>query len=335
MKRIIALVIISFLAQPALASNKPLPSVMAPLATNALLLDIIKPSPELLLVVGEHGHILTSSDAKQWQQAQVPLQSTLTRAYFVNPQLGWVVGHDASILHSKDGGLSWQIQQFLPELEKPLFDIIFKNSLEGIAVGAYGQFFRTIDGGKHWQFEFHQELLHPDDLEYLEELKQEDEQYYLDERSSILPHFNRILRDGKTLYLVGEIGFMATSTDFGVSWKQQDEIYQGSFFDLAKTPQGGFLVAGLRGNAFVQTSPSAPWQRSKTDTTALINAIVVNGQRMFLLGNNGVLLETRDNGNSYQQHLQPDGKALIDGVLFDGKIIAVSDVGIKTIELMK
>ena len=228
------------------SAKEPMASISAPLASQSLLLDIVNVEHKILVAVGQHGHILYSTDAKNWQQAQVPIQSTLTSVFFVNAKLGWAVGHDASILHSNDGGRSWTIQQYKPELEKPLLDVFFKTASEGIAVGAYGQFFRTNDGGKTWKNEFHNEFLLQDDIDYLNDLKSEDEVAYLDEIASILPHFNRIFVDGSTSYLVGEIGLIAKSNDFGVSWQKFDEIYQGSFFDVTKTAKGNLLLVGLR-----------------------------------------------------------------------------------------
>ena len=142
--------------------------------------------------------------------------------------------------------------------------------------------------------------------------------------------------DGRTLYLVGEIGLIAKSNDFGASWQKLDEIYQGSFFDITRTQQGNLLVAGLRGNVYRSLRNGTPWTRSETNTTALINSIVLSDDnRVFLLGNGGVLLESKDDGVSYVMHSQTDGKALVAGVWFKEQIIAVSDVGIKTIEVMK
>lgn len=309
-------------------------SVEAPLASKSLLLDITKVGLTKLVVVGEHGHILLSSDAVNWQQAIVPVQTTLTSVFFIDSMLGWAVGHDAIILNTIDGGLTWKIQQYKPELEKPLLDIVFKNPSEGLAIGAYGLSFRTQDGGVTWQNEFHSEFLLPDDAEYLAELKAEDEEAYLDEASSILPHFNRLVIDGRTLYMVGEIGLIAKSNDFGVSWLPFDEIYQGSFFDMARTIQGNLLVVGLRGHVFRSLKNGTPWQLRQTNTTSLINDIVLSDdERIFLLANNGTLLESVDDGQSYRLILQKDGKALIAGVWFNGQLIAVSDVGIKTISL--
>ena len=311
-----------------------LPAVKAPLANKSLLLDITKAGETKLVAVGERGHIIYSTDALHWQQANVPLQSTLTSTFFINDSLGWAVGHDATILHTQDGGLNWQVQQYLPSLEKPLLDVVFKTPQEGIAIGAYGLFFRTSNGGKTWVSEFHSEFLFPDDVEYLAELKQEDEEAYLDEASSILPHFNRLTTDGRTLYMVGEIGLIAKSNDFGKSWQPFDEIYQGSFFDITRTRHGNLLVVGLRGHVFRSLQNGAPWQQRQTNTTALINDIVLGDKEsIFLLANNGILLESLDDGQNYRLRTQKDGKALIAGVWFNGQLVVVSDVGVKVIAL--
>ena len=311
-----------------------LPSVKARLASKSLLLDITKVGLTKLVAVGEHGHIILSSDAINWQQSQVPVQTTLTSVFFFDSKLGWAVGHDATILNTIDGGLTWEVQQYKPELEKPLLDIVFKTPSDGLAIGAYGLSFRTSDGGKTWKNEFHSEFLLPEDSEYLAELKQEDEEAYLDEASSILPHFNRLILDGRTLYMVGEIGLIAKSNDFGVNWLPFDEIYQGSFFDMARTRQGNLLVVGLRGHVFRSLKNGTPWQQRHTNTTALINDIVLtDDNRILLLANNGTLLESEDDGQNYRLRIQKDGKALIAGVWFNGQLIAVSDVGVKQISL--
>ena len=313
------------------AAEQPKPAEIMPLASHTLLLDITKVNNSSLVAVGQHGIILLSTDAKHWRQASVPVQTTLTAVTFVGKQ-GWVVGHDAVILHSSDAGETWQIQQRLPQLQKPLLDIAFKDQLHGIAIGAYGQFYRTNDGGKTWKFEFHDEFLNASDAKYLADLKQHDETAYLDERSSILPHFNRIFQDGVTLYLVGEMGTTARSNDFGRSWQLFNNFYQGSLFDIARTQQGNLLAVGLRGHVFRSLRNGSPWESIATHTTALLNAIVLaNDNRIFVLGNNGSLLVSDDDGVSFKELIQHDGKSLIAGVWFKHELVAVSEVGIKVI----
>ncbi len=330
MQRLLAFLFSSLFFLPALSEQ--LPSIQAPLASKSLMLDIVNVDNKQLVAVGERGHILLSNDAITWRQANVPVRATLTSVYFIDNVHGWAVGHDATILFTQDGGENWKIQQFLPEKEKPLLDVVFKDQNQGLAIGAYGQQYRTLDGGKNWIPEFHGEFLFPEDLAYLEELKSEDEEAYLDEQSSILAHFNGIFKDGRTLYMVGEVGLIAKSNDFAKQWLPLEEIYQGSFNDIIRTQQGNLLVVGLRGNIFRSLKNGTPWQHIKTPTQALLNAVVLgNNGDIYVLGNNGVILESRDDGVTFTLNAQSDGKALINGVLFNDKLVVVSEVGIKVI----
>ncbi len=336
MKQTVAALLASFLVGHASAAINPEPAIMAPLAEKSLLLDIQGIEQSLLVAVGERGHILRSYDGNEWIQSAAPVQSTLTGVFFIDGKNGWAVGHDATILHSTDSGVTWEIQQYSPSKEKPLLDVLFKDENQGIAVGAYGMFYRTEDGGKTWIEEFHEEFLPIDDVEYLNELKLEDEEAYLDERAAILPHFNRVVRDGRTLYLAGEMGLIAKSNDFGKHWEPYNEIYQGSFFDMERTQSGNLLVAGLRGNVFRSLRNGTPWQHIDTKTTSLLNDIVLTtDDRVLLLGNNGTLLISDDDGRNFRSRPQRDGKALIAGTWYRDSLVAVSEIGIKKITIAK
>lgn len=319
----------SVLAQPPQAESSP--ARIERLASQSLLLDITQVDNKFAIAVGERGHILRSTDGDNWQQSQVPVQATLTKVFFVDAEYGWAVGHDATILITKDGGVTWSVQQFIPKIQRPLFDVYFSDRLNGVAIGAYGLMYRTSDGGESWASEFHEELLIPDDRDYLQELKAEDYDAYLDERSSILPHFNRLLVDGKTLFLAGEIGLLAKSNDVGRTWELLDEIYMGSFFDIARTQAGNLLVVGLRGNVFHSRDNGTSWQHVDTGTTALLNKILLVNNKINVLGNAGIVLTSENDGLNFEKQVQEDGKALISGISFQGKIIATSEVGIKVI----
>jgi photosystem II stability/assembly factor-like uncharacterized protein len=343
MKRILTVIIGSVLlfqlpsyASDYLLSNQSLmnkTAMKSHLASKSLLLDIEKISEDKLVVVGEYGHILLSDDGEKWEQANVPVQSTLTAVSFYNDTLGWAVGHDATILHTVDGGKSWNIQHNQPELEKPLLDVLFKNPQEGIAIGAYGLVLRTIDGGNTWNKEFHDEFLSLDDKDYLDELKAEDTVAYDDEVAFILPHFNRLVKDSNNLYLLGEVGLIAKSSDFGVTWHKFDEIYQGSFYDLGRTQSKNLLAVGLRGNIFRDTGNSAEWEKINSGTTALLNDVVFGKNAdVFILGNNGTVLFSNDNGETFRNQIENDGKALIAGVWFHNQLIVVSEIGVKIVD---
>jgi len=217
-----------------------------------------------------------------------------------------------------------------------LLDVLFKDVNNGIAIGAYGMFYRTDNGGKTWTEEFHEEFLPLEDIEYLNELKMEDEESYLDERASILPHFNRIVQDGRTMYLAGEMGLIAKSNDFGVTWEPYQNIYQGSFFDMERTQSGNLIVAGLRGNIFRSLRNGTPWSHVQTKTTALLSDIVLtDDDRVLVVGNNGVLLISDDDGLTFRLRPEHDGKAMIAGTWYKNALYAASEVGIKKITIAK
>ena len=65
-------------------------SIMAKLAGQSMLLDGVS-RDGLMAAVGERGHILISTDGKQWQQVAVPTRQTLTGVYFQDKKNGWVV----------------------------------------------------------------------------------------------------------------------------------------------------------------------------------------------------------------------------------------------------
>jgi hypothetical protein len=82
----------------------------SPLASRTLLQAVAKAGSRLV-AVGPRGHIVVSSDrGTTWKQAPVPVSSDLTAVYFADSENGWAVGHDGVVLHSANGGQSWQVQ---------------------------------------------------------------------------------------------------------------------------------------------------------------------------------------------------------------------------------
>ncbi|WP_102795374.1 WD40/YVTN/BNR-like repeat-containing protein [Bowmanella denitrificans] len=303
------------------------PAFVAPLADQSLLLDVAA-TAEGIIAVGERGHILLSSDASNWQQQTVPVSSTLT-SVTVQGQRIWAVGHDAVIIASVDNGHSWQIQNYQPELEKPLMDVLFLDENHGLAIGAYGLFYRTTDGGANWQREPHIELLDEDDIQYLQDLKQEDESLYEQELSSILPHFNRLSRAGETLYLAGEAGLLAASQDQGRSWQRMEIDYYGSFFDIRQTTDNRLLAAGLRGHLFEYQAQDG-WQELPTNMKSSLNSIVpLADGHTLVVGNNGYLIWLND---ELQVQQTEEEKAVLNALPVGDKVIAVTETGIRFLQ---
>src|SRR5207245_7237674 len=70
---------------------------------------------------------------------------------FTDPDNGWAVGEFSTVLHSADGGKSWQVQTGGDRTGKqaPYFAIAFGGH-EGLVVGQSGAALESSDGGKTW-----------------------------------------------------------------------------------------------------------------------------------------------------------------------------------------
>ena len=187
-----------------------------------------------IVAVGERGYVLLSDDAgRTWRPVRTPLQATLTAVYFADDKSGWAVGHDAVILHTEDGGESWRIQDYAPDLQSPLLDVWFADAKQGLAIGAYGLFLETWDGGETWSSR---------------QISEDD------------AHHNAIVEavDGR-LYIAGEYGRILRSSDRGETWRALASPYEASFFGILAPPDGTLLVFGLRGRAYRSEDGGTTW----------------------------------------------------------------------------
>ena len=122
-----------------------------PLVPESMFLDITYTEDGELVAVGERGHVMISEDGVVWEQAEVvPTQVTLTTVEGRNGRL-WAAGHDAVIITSGDHGRTWTLENHDPERQQAVMDLYFTDEFNGVAIGSYGLYLRTIDGGRTWE----------------------------------------------------------------------------------------------------------------------------------------------------------------------------------------
>ncbi|WP_085656761.1 YCF48-related protein [Pseudomonas sp. B11(2017)] len=259
-------------------------------AAKSLMLDVVHAGARLV-AVGDRGHILYSDDqGKTWIQAKVPTRQLLTAVYFVDDRHGWAVGHDAQILASEDGGLTWTKQFEDLKREAPLLDVWFKDASSGIAVGAYGALLETTDGGQHWE-------------DISDRLDNED-QYHLNAIAAV--------KDAG-LFIVGEQGSMFRSADWGQTWEKLEGPYEGSLFGVIGTAQPQTLLAyGLRGNLYRSTDFGGTWEQVELKAArgslefGLSGATLLDDGSIVIVGNGGSVISSSDNGETFSVFNRPD-----------------------------
>ncbi|MEZ5540283.1 MAG: YCF48-related protein [Pseudomonadales bacterium] len=84
----------------------------------------------------------------------------------------------------------------------PLMDVWFRDAQTGFAVGAFGEFITTTDGGVTW-------------ASVADRLNNPDKN-----------HLNAVVGQGDLMYIVGEAGQVLRSTNGGVNWTQLESPIQ-------------------------------------------------------------------------------------------------------------
>ena len=280
-------------------------AVPAPLAIESLLLDGAAAGSRLV-VVGERGHALVSSDGGvSWQQSRVPTQALLTAVHLHDERTGWVVGHDAVVLRTHDGGESWELVHHAPEEERPLLDVWFRDERHGFAVGAYGYFLATEDGGNTWT----SRAISEDDF-----------------------HLNAIAPAGdERLFIAAEAGVAYRSDDGGGTWSELPSPYSGSWFGTLPLDGNRVLLAGLRGHLFRTEDAGETWTRVPTGTRAtLTGAYRLPSGEVLVTGLEGTVLISRDEGRSVTFTRLPSRAGISSALpLPGGGVLLIGEFGVR------
>lgn len=104
---------------------------------------------KLLLAITFLGINLIGFSQTYWEEIQnVEPYGALNKVVFVNSQSGWAFGQNGIIMHTNDGGNSWEYQYNNPG--RNFKSAYFINENEGWVVG-WSQIMHTIDGGVSWE----------------------------------------------------------------------------------------------------------------------------------------------------------------------------------------
>jgi photosystem II stability/assembly factor-like uncharacterized protein len=337
------------------AADPPDPSMQSaesmPRAARSLILDITNGSARAI-AVGERGHILVSESRREWRQIDnVPTRTTLTAVTSMGDH-AWAVGHDGVILHSADGGLTWERQRATPfqpgsddpHNGAPLLDVLFLDQSIGIAIGAYSLMLRTGDGGATWG---KVELVAPANpvADAMDELLEEADSGVSDDSWTMSadeteieeeadPHLNGIARTGDgSLFIVAERGAAFRSTDGGLSWQRIALPYDGSMFGVIGYAGRHVLAFGLRGNVYESHDLGDNWTKVESGAElSLMGGAGWSNGGAALVGANGVVL-TRSQGNSnLLRHNHPDGAVLASVLALtpNGELVLAGENGVST-----
>lgn len=239
--------------------------------------DIHFVNPEKAVIVGARGRILAthSSSPELWSMRDSGTKELLTCLSFADGQHGWAAGHGGVIVHTGDGGETWEVQRKTARENKPLFDIEFLSQATGYACGANDTVLKTTDGGRTWT-----------------SIPTSAENVY----------YGLAFVDEQKGYLVGEFGTVMHTTDGGGSWRQLDlGDYPFSLFGIALLSERDLLVYGIAGSILRSADGGLSWQDVSPGIQQSLFGAAVRGNEVVLVGRSGIILYSRDRGKTFEE----------------------------------
>jgi photosystem II stability/assembly factor-like uncharacterized protein len=278
-----------------------------------------------LVIAGERGLIALSDDkGRSWTQARVPVSETVTALSFPTPDHGWAVGHGGVILHSGDGGESWQLQFDGNDANRQKLDYVTDR------VVALEQALQEEDADEDLEYALEEAQFAVEDAELAVETGPADpflDVWFADaQRGWAVGAYGMLYRtdngglqwrlavsgidnlegyhyysiapaDGNTLFLAGEAGVLYRSDDGGENWQRLPLDYDGSLFGVVALGPERVICFGLRGNIFLSEDRGESWESVTPEDgfgLSFYGGSRVRDSSVILVGAGGVMASSTD-----------------------------------------
>ena len=194
----------------------------------------------------------------------------------------------------------------------PLMDVWFIDAQRGWAVGAFGAFLTTRNGGKTWTSVADQ-IENPDEF-----------------------HLNAITGDSQgRVFIAGEGGIMYRSLDGGDSWETLEPFYEGSWFGTVHSERSDILlVFGLRGTLYRSNDFGDSWEAVIDDNqVTLAGGAAGESGRVVLVGGVGTMLISDNGGESFRLARLEDRLSLVTALFAGDRLVLAGQGGVKIREV--
>jgi len=161
-----------------------------------------------------------------WKVVSLPTDATMIDVGFTgDPNHGWVVGNESSLLETFDGGDTWQAKSLDLDSDKYIFTSVSFVGDEGWAVGQPNILLHTTDGGALW------------------------EEVPLSDRLPGQPTTITAL-DVSSAEMSTDVGAIYRTVDSGQNWKAMVEGAVGVVRNIARSGDGRYVAVSGRGSFY-------------------------------------------------------------------------------------
>ncbi len=260
---------------------------------------------------------------------------------FISNKKGWVVGENGTILHTRNGGVTWESQSNPTHL---LFDICTVSETETYVVGDRGTILQTDDSGAVWKS---QDSRTPECFGGTYFITP-DEGWAVAEAGVILHTSNggavwekqtsNSNQDLLTVFFIDELtgwcagsgGEILHTDNGGLTWETQNSGVSANLFDIHFTSRFEGWVTGIFGTLLHTTDSGRHWKISKLsqrlsdlsqNSNIWFNAVFFYDTSYgWVVGENGTVFHTNDSGKSWYRQ-----QSNTDNFLYDIYFISESE----------
>ncbi len=275
-----------------------IPSVVGENLTKVIAFD-----EDNILIAGDYSYLGTTSQGSQirhenskkdfWTVQNTGLSGELIcDASFPDRQNGWAVGILGSVIHTQDGGKTWEKQG--SGTRRHLFTVCFPDRDNGWAAGDVMTLIHTADGGKTWEPQAVQQIT--------------EENVFA---SEVI--FNGVFfHDANEGWLVGEFGAIYHTVDGGKNWQylpvaalepevaeDEWELPKLTLFDVRFTDRQRGFILGVDGTLLKTDDGGTEWKKIESASANSLFSISVVGEKCWAVGDRGVYIHSGDGGNTW------------------------------------
>ena len=200
---------------------------------------------------------------------------SLSSVFFVNHNLGFIVGQDGIILKTTDGGVTWISQVFLPS--EWWAGVFFLNENVGYAFSYHtGKIIKTTDGGNNWTLNF--------------------------SSSSTYYYFRSIwFTNENNGFVVGDDGVILSTSNGGTSWTEKLSGTTVDLYDITFTNNQHGYIVGDNNTLLTTIDGALTWTMSNpyNQPMTLHNIAFVNENVGYIGGMFYLVLKTTDGGSTW------------------------------------
>lgn len=231
------------------------------------------------------GNYLPSLGYNPWKLVQLPVETTLQDIGFTSdPMHGWLVGSEATLLETTDGGENWQVREIDLDDEKVRFTSVSFSGKEGWIVGEPSILLHTTDEGKSWS------------------------------RIPLSPKLpgkpNQIFALGsQSAEMTTDVGAIYQTKDGGRTWKAMVQESVGVFRNISRSPDGKYVTVSAKGNFYSTWEPGQDaWTpHNRNSSRRVQNMGFTADGRLWMLARGGqIQFSDAENPEEWEDPLYPE-----------------------------